>query len=111
MVQRMAQARKDRECVDLARKMGVTFAKAQSISRSNVRGKAVRSTPLIKIRIEPLLQLEVKVAEGREEKCVVYEGQAADEVARNFAQRFSLSAEARDKIRDALKSELNRPTA
>lgn len=51
--------------------------------------------------------MEVKVAEGCEELCIVYDGQTAEEVAENFAKMHKLSADAKEKICAALKRELD----
>ena len=60
--------------------------------------------------IEPILQVDIKVAEGCEKRCVVYEGQTAEEVAETFAATYSLTAEAKATFYIALKEELSKYT-
>lgn len=48
------------------------------------------------------------MAEDREEKCVVFEGQTAEEVAVSFAEQYDLAPEARDTICEALRRELSK---
>jgi len=52
--------------------------------------------------------MEVKVSEGIEKMCIVYEGQTAEEVSENFSLEHGLTEEAKRKICAALKTELAR---
>ena len=52
------------------------------------------------------MQVNLKIREGVEETCVIYEGQTAAEVAEQFQQKHNLSAEAKTTIQEALQQHI-----
>ena len=83
-VERLRKAREDKECRELAKSLGVTFAKAEAI-----KGKAKRI---------PVMEAEVKIDEKLVEKCVIYEGQTAESVAATIAKKHGLDVEAKKAV-------------
>jgi hypothetical protein len=72
--------------------MGVSMARAESIMRK-------RSEKQVKV---PKFEAEIKINEELVEKCVVYEGQTAEEVTEMVAKKHGLEAEAKKVVLEQL---------
>ena len=111
----MQRARKEKECVELAKSLGTTINRAIAIIGGK-GSKALQRTTIgcgadnqcaEKKKKESLVQVQIKVNEKLAETCVVYEGQTAEQVAEELAQKHKLSSETKLKIKKGIQAQLD----
>ena len=53
--------------------------------------------------VQPLLFVDINLGGDEQERIVVYEGDTADELAKNFCEEHNLDDETQEKLQDLLK--------